>query len=73
MWAYHENVPIAVTVWQATSDASDRVASFAKEAASDATTAISENMRASQNAQDRDSRTSSATSEEIRPSSQDVQ
>ena len=66
MWAYHENVPIAVTVWQATSDASDSVASFAKEAANDAATAMSENISSSEDAQDRDSRTSAATSEEIR-------
>ena len=65
MWAYHENVPIAVTVWRATSDASDSVASFAKEAADDATTAISENMGSSQVAQETDSHTSAATSEEI--------
>ena len=45
MWAYHENVPIAVTAWQATSVAYETVASFSKEAASDATTAMSEEVR----------------------------
>ena len=52
MWAYHENVPIAVTVWQAASDAYDSVASFSKETANDATTAISENMGSSQDTQE---------------------
>ena len=42
MYAYHENVPIAVTAWQVASNAYDSVASVSKEAASDATTAISE-------------------------------
>ena len=42
MWAYHENVPIAVTSWRVASTAYDSVASFIKEAARDATTAISE-------------------------------
>ena len=45
MWAYHENVPIAVTAWQAASTAYSSVASFSREAASDATTAISEEIR----------------------------
>ena len=45
MWAYHENVPIAVTAWHAASVAYDTVVSFSKEAASDATTAISEEIR----------------------------
>lgn len=42
MWAYHENVPIAVTAWQIASSAYDSVTTFSKEAASDATTAISQ-------------------------------
>lgn len=41
MWAYHENVPIAVTAWRAASTTYQTVASFSKEATSDATTAIS--------------------------------
>ena len=45
MWAYHENVPIAVTAWQAASIAYSSVAGFSKEAASNATTAISEEIR----------------------------
>ena len=45
MWAYHENVPIAVTAWQAASTAYSSVASFSKEAARDAHTAISERIR----------------------------
>ncbi len=44
MWAYHEDVPIAVTAWQAASVAYDSVASLSKEVASDATTAISEEI-----------------------------
>ena len=45
MWAYHENVPIAVTAWEAASTAYSSVASFSREAVSDATTAISEEIR----------------------------
>ena len=45
MWAYHEEVPIAVTAWQPASAAYETVASFSKDAASDATTAISEEIR----------------------------
>ena len=52
MWAYHESVPIAVTAWQAASDAYDIVASFSEEAASDAFTAISEEIRATSEAQE---------------------
>ena len=52
MWAYHENVSIAVTVWQAASAAYDSVASFSKEAASDATTAISEEIRSTPDVQE---------------------
>ena len=52
MWAYHENVPIAVTAWQATSTAYDSVASFSKEAASDASTAISEDINSSPDVQE---------------------
>ena len=52
MWAYHENVPIAVTAWQAASVAYDTVVSFSKEAASDATTAISEEIRSTPDVQE---------------------
>ena len=52
MWAYHENVPIAVTAWQAASTAYGGVASFSKEAASDATTAISEEIRSTPDVQE---------------------
>ena len=52
LWAYHENVPIAVTAWQTASDAYDSVASFSKEAASDASTAISEEIRSTPDVQD---------------------
>ena len=52
MWAYHENVPIAVTAWQATSTAYDSVAGFSKEAASDASTAISEDINSSPDVQE---------------------
>ena len=45
MWAYHEEVPIALTAWQPASAAYETVASFSKDAASDATTAISEEIR----------------------------
>ena len=52
MWAYHENVPIAVTAWHAASVAYDTVVSFSKEAASDATTAISEEIRSTPDVQE---------------------
>ena len=52
MWAYHENVPIAVTAWQVASDAYDRVANFSKEAASNAVTAISEETRSTPETQE---------------------
>ncbi len=52
LWAFHENVPIAVTAWQTASDAYDSVASFSKEAASDASTAISEEIRSTPDVQD---------------------
>ena len=45
MWAYHEEVPIAVTAWQAASVAYETVVSFSKDVASDATTAMSEEIR----------------------------
>lgn len=74
MWAYHENVPIAVIAWQAASDAYDSMASFSKEAASDASTAISEEIRATPATQKAASDTSTATSEEITsdPEAQEV-
>ena len=52
MWAYHENVPISVTAWQAASAAYDSLASFSKEAASDASTVISEEIRSTPHAQE---------------------
>ena len=52
MWAYHENVPIAVTAWQAASAAYDSVASLAKDAASDASTAISEEISSTSGVQE---------------------
>ena len=52
MWAYHENVPIAVTAWQAASTAYSSVASFSEKAASDATTAISEEIRSTPDVQE---------------------
>ena len=52
MWAYHEKVPIAVTAWQAASVAYDAVVSFSKEAASDATTAITEEIRSTPDTQE---------------------
>ena len=59
MWAYHENVPIAVTAWQAASAAYDGVVSFSKEAASDASTTISEELRSSPDVQEASGATNS--------------
>ena len=59
MWAYHENVPIAVTAWQAASAAYDSVASFSKETASDASTVISEEIRSTPDAQEASGETNS--------------
>ena len=52
MWGYHENVPLAVTAWQTTSVAYHKVMSFSKEAAIDATTAISEEIRSAPDTQE---------------------
>lgn len=52
MWAYHENVPVAVTAWHTASDAFVSVASFSKEKANDAITAISVETRSTPGAQE---------------------
>ena len=52
MWAYHENVPIAVAAWQAASAAYDSVTSFSKEAVGDASTTASEEVRSSSDVQE---------------------
>ncbi len=52
MWAYHEDMPIAVNAWKAASAAYDKLASFSKDVASDAITAISEEIRSTPDAQE---------------------
>lgn len=67
MWAYHEDVPIAVTAWQAASTSYSSLSSFSKEAASDAATAISEEIRSTPDADARVAgAVQTATSEAIR-------
>lgn len=59
MWAYSENVPVAVSAWQATSTAYDNLANMLADSASNMSTAMSENLTTTPAVQDESGATAS--------------
>lgn len=59
MWAYNENVPVAVSAWQATSTAYDNLANMLADSANDMSTAMSESLRSTPAVQDESGATTS--------------